>query len=141
MLCIFKYINIPNLLLKTIFTYFLLFLFSIQSFEVLIITLNFKLNRDFYEEICENRDKPEMHCNGKCHLKKQIQESRQKESSKETGKQEREPSVFVPTCKISHSSPILYQVTTLLIQRQLLPSQVRYFDIFHPPRIQPLIVS
>lgn len=141
MLCIFKYINIPNLLLKTIFTYFLLFLFSIQSFEVLIITLNFKLNRDFYEEICENRDKPEMHCNGKCHLKKQVQESHQKESSKETGKQEREPSVFVPTCKISHSSPILYQVTTLLIQRQLLPSQIRYFDIFHPPRIQSLIVS
>ncbi len=23
-------------------------------------------------ELCENKDKPEMHCNGKCHLKKQL---------------------------------------------------------------------
>lgn len=24
-------------------------------------------------EKCENKDKPEMHCNGKCHLKKQVE--------------------------------------------------------------------
>jgi hypothetical protein len=24
------------------------------------------------EELCINKDKPEMHCNGKCHLKKEI---------------------------------------------------------------------
>jgi hypothetical protein len=24
------------------------------------------------EELCVNKDKPEMHCNGKCHLKKEI---------------------------------------------------------------------
>jgi len=23
-------------------------------------------------DLCENKDKPEMHCNGKCHLKKEI---------------------------------------------------------------------
>lgn len=24
------------------------------------------------QDLCENKDKPEMHCNGKCHLKKEI---------------------------------------------------------------------
>lgn len=28
---------------------------------------------DFIERLCENKDKPEMQCNGKCHLKKVTQ--------------------------------------------------------------------
>lgn len=26
-------------------------------------------------ELCENKDKPEMHCNGKCYLKKQLKKA------------------------------------------------------------------
>lgn len=28
---------------------------------------------DFIERLCENKDKPEMQCNGKCHLKKVVE--------------------------------------------------------------------
>ena len=28
---------------------------------------------DFIERLCENKDKPELQCNGKCHLKKVTQ--------------------------------------------------------------------
>lgn len=31
-------------------------------------------------EKCENKDKPEMHCNGKCHLKKQIEKTTPKKN-------------------------------------------------------------
>lgn len=34
--------------------------------------LDYQLNRASYLRRCENRDKPKMHCNGKCHLNKQI---------------------------------------------------------------------
>ena len=27
------------------------------------------------EDLCENKDKPEMHCNGKCYLKKEIRKA------------------------------------------------------------------
>jgi len=27
------------------------------------------------EDLCVNKDKPEMHCNGKCHLKKEIKKA------------------------------------------------------------------
>lgn len=34
---------------------------------------------DFIENLCVNKDKPEMHCNGKCHLKKVAQENSAKD--------------------------------------------------------------
>ncbi len=38
--------------------------------------VNYWMNRDFIASVlCENKDKPELECNGKCHLKKQIQEN------------------------------------------------------------------
>jgi hypothetical protein len=35
--------------------------------------IDYALNYHYYaEEVCINKDKPEMHCNGQCHLKKEI---------------------------------------------------------------------
>ncbi|MEL0455164.1 hypothetical protein WJN01_02905 [Flavobacteriaceae bacterium SZ-1-7] len=34
----------------------------------------------FIEKLCENKDKPEMQCNGQCHLKKVAQSSNEKSS-------------------------------------------------------------
>ncbi|HHH54434.1 MAG TPA: hypothetical protein ENK91_12305 [Bacteroidetes bacterium] len=34
------------------------------------------MHKKYYAEVlCENKDKPMMHCNGKCHLKKEIKEA------------------------------------------------------------------
>jgi len=30
---------------------------------------------DFIEKLCENKDKPELQCNGKCHLKKVVEKN------------------------------------------------------------------
>ena len=30
--------------------------------------------QEITEKFCENKDKPDLHCNGKCHLKKQLKE-------------------------------------------------------------------
>lgn len=45
-----------------------------------LLVLNYQVNTDFIiKNFCENTDKPEMHCDGKCHLTKQIdQEESQK---------------------------------------------------------------
>ncbi|MCB9204029.1 MAG: hypothetical protein H6603_03530 [Flavobacteriales bacterium] len=38
--------------------------------------VNYWMNRDYISSVlCENKDQPELECNGKCHLKKEIQES------------------------------------------------------------------
>lgn len=34
--------------------------------------LDFVINYDSIQEMCENRNKPELQCNGSCHLKKEL---------------------------------------------------------------------
>ena len=42
-----------------------------------------KVNQTFItEKLCENKDKPQMHCNGKCYLFKQLQKATEKENDK-----------------------------------------------------------
>lgn len=51
----------------------LLFCLSLQCTVKLGIVAWFKINQDYIaKNICINRDKPQMKCNGKCHLKKQL---------------------------------------------------------------------
>lgn len=43
-----------------------------QAFVRTAWALHYQWNRAVYLEQCENRDKPKLHCDGKCHLKKKI---------------------------------------------------------------------
>jgi hypothetical protein len=46
-----------------------------------LLVLNYQVNMDFIiENFCENTDKPEMHCDGKCHLSKQIEQEESQKS-------------------------------------------------------------
>ena len=54
--------------------------------SVLIVPLNpvihYVLHKNYYAEIlCENKKKPKMHCEGKCHLKKEIKEKENNNSN------------------------------------------------------------
>ncbi len=45
-----------------------------------IIMTNFYLQQDFIAKtLCVNKDKPKMHCNGKCYLKKQLKKEEKKD--------------------------------------------------------------
>lgn len=37
-----------------------------------MLVLHYQLNRAVYLRNCENKDKPSLHCDGKCYLKKQM---------------------------------------------------------------------
>jgi len=53
----------------------------LQSFGQMIILINFKINQEYIARVlCENKDKPEMKCNGKCHLNKQLKADEQKQT-------------------------------------------------------------
>lgn len=50
-----------------------------SSFSASFVHVAFKVNKGYIlQELCENRFKPEMHCNGKCYLKKQIRQQEEK---------------------------------------------------------------
>lgn len=51
-----------------------------QSVSFLLVNAEFNLNLDFIaSNLCEKRDAPQMHCNGKCYLMNQM--NKEKENS------------------------------------------------------------
>ncbi len=76
--------------MKQIAYIILLIAFSFQPFAKFLIVTNYALNvKTITEQFCENKTKPKMKCNGKCHLKKQLlqhdkQNNQDKNNVKET---------------------------------------------------------
>ena len=68
--------------MKSFIAILLASLFLLQSAEKFFIVVNYEMNKaDITKKFCENKAKPMMHCNGKCHLKKQLQKQDKKENS------------------------------------------------------------
>ncbi|MFT5645731.1 MAG: hypothetical protein ACI976_000405 [Aureispira sp.] len=75
-------------------------LISVQSFYQGLIYTYYVLNKDYIvAELCENRAKPALQCEGKCHLKKVLQ------ISKERSTPEQQP--FLPSLE-EIKSPVLF---------------------------------
>lgn len=103
-------------------------------FSQFFIYAGFELNQTYIvKELCENRSRPELNCNGKCFLKKKLQAAEEKERKQEQENQrnryqETLPPVFelpVPlTVKLKVDYP--QSITKATIQRSA--------GIFHPPQ-------
>lgn len=67
-----------------------------QTFNKVAIFSVYLLNKEFITaKYCENKNKPKMHCNGKCHLNKQLKEQDKHENSaKNNSKDEQETQLF-----------------------------------------------
>jgi hypothetical protein len=51
----------------------LLLAFAAMTFSKAVIVVNFYVNRDYIaKNLCENRDKPMLHCCGRCQLRKRL---------------------------------------------------------------------
>ena len=60
--------------LKTIYLYILLIAFTVKPLYNLCFLAYYQLNvESITEAFCENKEKVELSCNGKCHLAKQLQ--------------------------------------------------------------------
>jgi len=63
---------------------FILFALMLTNFSRLFIYGSFELNRKYIAtELCENRDKPELQCNGKCYLSKKLKQAEEREKKEE----------------------------------------------------------
>lgn len=52
-----------------------------QTFDKLFITIDYYANTSAYSKGCENKDKPMLHCCGKCQLRKKLlQEEKDKQN-------------------------------------------------------------
>jgi len=93
------------------------------------------LNQDYYASICTNKDKPELECNGCCHLEKQLVQNEEEKSSKEKILVKKVFELVIPNDLLdAQRSDFKARENDYLEFNQFCPS-LYYYDIFHPPRI------
>ncbi len=104
--------------------------------------MDYWVNYDYIaNELCENKAKPEMHCDGKCHLKKELAKAVEDEKSasssdkKDTSKQEVELLFFEN--KILQLSKVLLTSTSKEVNNhyQNLYGYLTVHAVFHPPTV------
>ena len=62
--------------MKRTVSFFLTLLILLIAFQQTLLIVHYHINRDFIEKAyCVNKDKKEMDCHGKCHLKKSIEDT------------------------------------------------------------------
>lgn len=65
--------------MKFLLPYIVLFSIVLQLSSNVATIVNYMANKEFISKnLCENKSKPKMHCNGKCHLMKQLQKQNKK---------------------------------------------------------------
>lgn len=63
-------------------TYLLLSVMLIYTFSQTVIVTDYLINIEYITKVfCINKERPKMNCNGKCHLKKQLQKDEEKKSN------------------------------------------------------------
>ncbi|TPE41039.1 hypothetical protein [Pontibacter mangrovi] len=114
-------------------------LLLLMTFQVLykgIVLSSYFANKAYIAAVlCENKDKPEMHCEGKCYLKKQLQKAESPESDNAGFTLKLEVSPF--TAPGSAWRGAIGAVATTAAPRPFLKSNYRYSfytACFHPPR-------
>jgi hypothetical protein len=116
-------------------TFLLLFSLLTANCSSLFVYIGFEFNKQLIAtEFCVNKDKPEMHCKGKCYLMKKLKQAQDKEQ-----KQERQ-SLKTPIHDALINNPIRferYAFAEVLLHIPFstgMPQSIKN-SIFHPPQV------
>ena len=112
---------------------FLAFAVLLQTAEKIIVITGYEINKEYIaKNLCENIDKLQMHCNGKCHLNKQLRETEKKEKTPlNTGKEKNEIQFFY---EASLLEPATISTVKKFISYYLLKeTSTMLSSVFHPP--------
>jgi hypothetical protein len=121
--------------MKRFFLIIILFVFLVQNFSKLIIIANYEVNKDYISRVlCENRDKPMMHCNGHCQLKKQLDKEEKGQMPVSRNINEKNVVQYCSDKKYSCSLSLI----PLLMERNsfsafYIPAN-NFRSVFHPPQ-------
>ncbi len=95
---------------------------------------DYELNKDYISKnLCENKAKPMLHCNGKCHLKKELAKQDKKENSPpyQNIKDKFEIQYFSKALLFEFNEPALIDKSNFMYSFFI--PLVSSTSIFHPP--------
>ncbi len=105
------------------------------NFSRFFIYAGFELNKNYIAtHLCENRDKPWLHCNGKCYFMKKIRQAQEKEKNDERQSQKNlfQEALFAQKADVRFYSRVL-QVMMVPNHHVVLPHVD--LPIFQPPQL------
>lgn len=121
---------------QQVFLLFLCLLILLNPFSRTWVVVSYKLNESYISQnLCENKDKPQLKCNGKCHLKKQLAQSEQAEQKTHQNSNEKAEVLY---CSVVNNYNFQTQFSYLYQPIQLgqyaaIYSQDYIDSVFHPP--------
>ena len=106
---------------------------SLQSFSQCTLIIGYYLNQSFIAlNKCENRNKPEMHCNGKCFLAKQMKKDATDQQSPAALKDIQPAQLYFNNFSLPHVAASKPLKTAFVMQNEL--GTIRVASVyFHPP--------
>ncbi|WP_282637373.1 hypothetical protein [Sphingobacterium thalpophilum] len=94
--------------MKKTIVYLLLFTLTFQCLGSLGVLAWFQVNRDYITQVlCENRDKPQMHCNGQCALMKKLKKLEETEKGSQSADTHKTEVVMIVSETIRLPEPLL----------------------------------
>nr|WP_294901120.1 hypothetical protein [uncultured Pedobacter sp.] len=120
-------------MLKRTIAFFLILSLISAHFTKVFVFAGFELNRNYIaENLCVNKDKPELKCHGKCFLMKKLAEAEKKQQADGRAQQK---NLFQEIATINNSrfkfiTPLIAEINTPFISNYQL---IREFPIFQPP--------
>jgi hypothetical protein len=121
---------------KRIISAIFLLIFICQTFDKNFISLNFYANQTYIaHNLCENRNKPEVHCNGKCQLQKKLNQEASKDKQNPERRNDNSSEVissktFFATLDVPFTIIIKKQFSFVLTATPVDQS----LSFFHPPQ-------
>jgi len=122
-------------MVKRITAIVLLIALLTANYSYFFVYAGFELNKKYIATtLCENRDKPQLHCEGKCYFMKKINQASEKEKSAERQAQK---NLFQEVFYATVTTNVFYNQ---LIQLVITPYQysdqsVSPGSIYQPPRV------
>jgi len=119
-----------------IFSIIFTILIIINSVRVSLTYLYYELDPiGFIEVLCENQDKPELQCNGKCHLKKVAESQDENRKTSESITNFKELILYTGTTLVYEFGTNMDEKKQNPIDYKNLYSFIETNDCFHPPRM------
>jgi len=119
---------------RSILAYILILTALTANFSQFFVYAGFELNENYIvSKLCVNRDKPQMHCNGKCYLMRKLKQAEQKEKNREQD-QRMIYQLGVVTERLSFNP---FMACSVREYKPELPFRLPVYaaDIFQPPRV------
>lgn len=125
--------------MKFVLVPILMMLILAQAFSKWLVVAEYKMNRDFIaQNLCINKARPKMHCNGKCQMMKKLAEEEKQNSSNNTNNSSKEKVQQLLFWDEMNKPTYPLLTFTTFSYNEAFP--IRYPDsptppIFHPPAL------